>query len=32
MLARAMGRARCQMTKARVKGRKFFQTRCISWS
>jgi len=32
MLARARGRARCQTTRARVMGRKFFQTRCISWS
>jgi len=27
-----MGRAKCQMTKASVSGRKFFQIRCISWS
>ena len=30
--ANAMGRAKCQMTKASVSGRKFFQIRCISWS
>lgn len=28
----AMGRARCQITRARVRGRKFFQVRCMSWS
>lgn len=27
-----MGRARCQITSARVRGRKFFQIRCMSWS
>lgn len=27
-----MGIDRCQITRARVKGRKFFQMRCISWS
>jgi len=32
MLASAIGRARCQTTRARVTGRKFFQIRCISWS
>ena len=30
--ARAIGRARCQITRASVKGRKFFQMRCMSWS
>lgn len=30
--ANAIGRAKCQMTRARVRGRKFFQIRCISWS
>lgn len=28
----AMGRARCQITRARVRGKKFFQIRCMSWS
>jgi hypothetical protein len=32
MLASAIGRARCQIINARVRGRKFFQIRCISWS
>ena len=27
-----MGRAKCQMTRASVRGRKFFQIRCMSWS
>lgn len=27
-----MGRERCQITSARVNGRKFFHTRCINWS
>lgn len=27
-----MGRDRCQITKDRVRGKKFFQMRCISWS
>lgn len=27
-----MGSARCQMIRARVRGRKFFQMRCMSWS
>ena len=30
--ANAIGSARCQMTNARVSGRKFFQIRCINWS
>lgn len=28
----AIGRAMCQITKARVTGRKFFHTKCINWS
>ena len=27
-----MGRARCQITSASVRGRKFFQIKCINWS
>lgn len=27
-----MGSARCQITRASVSGRKFFQIRCMSWS
>lgn len=28
----AKGRDRCQITRARVRGKKFFQVKCISWS
>lgn len=27
-----IGSARCQITNASVRGRKFFQIKCISWS
>lgn len=30
--ADAIGRARCQIIRARVIGRKFFQIKCMSWS
>lgn len=30
--ARAMGRARCHRRRPRVRGRKAFQMRCMSWS
>ena len=29
---KAIGRDKCQITRARVKGKKFFQIRCMSWS
>lgn len=32
MLAVIMGSDTCHMHKARVRGRKFFHRRCISWS
>lgn len=30
--ANAIGRDRCQTTKDSVRGKKFFQMRCINWS
>lgn len=30
--ANAIGRAMCHNTRARVRGKKFFQTKCMSWS
>lgn len=32
MLEVKIGKATCHMQRARVKGRKFFHSRCINWS